>query len=156
MRSIVIIFLSLLAAYVALPYYTLYELDHAVMENDRGALAKLVDLAAVRESSRSNLMGESPRETPDNPVSTWFQDGVELLGKKAINALINLDWVRNVLRSKNDTSSNEKGSMLGNVSYAFFEGIDRFVFRVGQLGQQPVHVRMERQGWDWRVTALFE
>lgn len=156
MRSTIIVLLLLVAAYVALPYYTLIQLDRAVTENDRAELSRLVDLAAVRESSRRSLLGEQPAERPDNPVSSWFQDGVELLSQKALDTLVNLDWVRNVLRSKNDTSGHKPGSMLGNVGYAFFEGFDRFLFRVGDLGQQPVHVRLQLQGWEWRVTALFE
>lgn len=158
MRLLGYLFVLLLLAYGAWPYYHVYALDQAIRDNDRAALARLVDLEAVKKEIKRTLVetGSDPSPTSDNPIASWLYDGLRLLGDRAVDSLVTLDWVHNVLRSKNDPSGQQRPGMIRDVSYAFFERPDRFLIRIGELGQDPVHARMQIQDWRWRITAIYD
>ena len=67
-----------------------------------------------------------------------------------------LEWVLDALGTVPGEPPRPRTSLLGDVSYAFWESTDHFLVRLGELGREPVHVRMARTDGEWRVVAVFE
>ncbi len=153
MSTLGYLILVLILAYGIWPYYHLYALDRAVIANDREALERLVDIDSVRAEAKRSLVGDV--DDSGNLISGWLLDGVQRLGRQAVDSMVNLDWVRNIL-SRTDVTTNTSPGFIRNVSYAFFERPTQFLVRIGELGQHPVHVRLQFRHWSWRVTAVYE
>ena len=155
MKAFVFVSILCLMAYVAWPYYYVWCLDQAVIVDDREALERLVDLAAVREQMKRRVNKEVEGTVGDvsNAFVDWLQDGIRRLGSGAVDRLVTLEWVREQLLSK--TRSYQRPGFVDQISYAFFERPDGFLLRIGELGEDPVHVRLSLTGATWRVTALY-
>lgn len=41
------------------------------------------------------------------------------------------------------------------MTYAFFDGPDRLLLRIGELDENPVHAHLSLQGLQWRITAVY-
>ena len=155
MKTLIAVLLLLACAYVAWPYYHVWRLDQAVIMNDRQALAAQVDLAAVREQIKRRLNKEVDSSVGEvsNAFVDWLQDGIRRMGDKAVDELVTLDWVREQLLSKNRPG--DTPGFIDRIDYAFFDRIDGFIVRIGPLDEDPVHVRLSRQGPVWRVNAVY-
>ena len=46
-------------------------------------------------------------------------------------------------------------SLMGDMSYAFYESHDTFLVRLGELGSNPMHLRLRLQNNEWRVVEIF-
>ncbi len=148
-----------LLAFIAWPYVHIYQLDQALLSNNANGLQQLVDLDAVREQRKQTAKRETDRLVGkgDGDVRQFFRDGLRALTGTAVDAIIDLDWVRTELRRDGKPArAKPVPSMLDSLSYAFFEGPDQFLIRLGDLGDDPVHVRMQLQDWRWRVVAVFD
>ncbi len=156
MKSLFRIFLLAAIAYGAWPYYGLWRLNQAAVSGDPQALATWVDLPAVRQDIKRRLNKDlsAGETTPSNEFIGWLQDGIQRLGNDAVDRLVTLEWVRDRLLSK--TPAGSRGGFLGQVSYAFFERPDRFLVRIGELGGDPVHLRLRLEGAGWRLVALYD
>jgi len=143
-----------LAAYVAWPYVALYRLDRSLAADDRPALARLVDLDVVRAEMKRSVERDLADALGDEPGSftAWLRDGVETLGAEGIDALVDVEWVSRRLAQ---AGRPRNARLLQRIDYAFFERWDRFLVRVGELGDDPLHVRMRLAGGRWRVTGLY-
>ncbi len=151
-----LLFLSLLA-FGAWPYYQLYRLDKALVENDQRMLYKIVDLDAVRRRHKQVLEQNLERLVgpQDNPVINFVRGGIRALGDSAYESIIDMDWVRDRLLATRREAHEQHFSLLGGFSFAFFETPIRFLARAGELGEDPVHLYLTLQNWRWRVTALY-
>lgn len=151
-----LVFLALLA-YGALPYITLYRLDRALLENDRSTLSTLVDLEALRESRAKAMEKQVARTVGDqrSGFPAMMRDSARWLGN-ATAEVIDLDWVRETLRWRQPTPRDAYPSLISDMTYAFFESPTRFLIRVGDLGESPIHVRMTLEDWSWRLTGIYE
>lgn len=143
--------LVLTATYAAWPYVYLYRIDNALAANDLGTLDKLVDLDAVRAEVKRSLdqdvddaLGEEP-----GAVLGWVKDKLNDLSDRAVEEIVDHAWVRRTLAP-------DEGSFVGSVSYAFFESWDTFLIRRGELGEDPIHLRMSLSHGNWRVTAIYD
>ncbi len=158
MKLLRIPLLLLLLAYIAWPYVTILRLDRAATSNDLNSLEHLVDLSAVqqafKERMEQGLQGALGQES--GPMFDFIRGGISQLGGSAIEQLVTIEWVRAQLLSKSDPGPGSTPSLLKSVSFAFFESYDRFLIRIGQLGADPVHVRLRLRDWDWRVEAVYE
>lgn len=157
MKKFFISFLGLCAiTYVAWPYFELWQLEQAlVRKEDQEDLRRLVDLTAVRGEIKRRLNKDVgvPVGNVSNAFVNWLQDGIRRLGQDAIDQLVTLEWVRQQLLSK--TKSEDHSDFLRHVSYAFFDGPDDFLVRIGELGEDPVHLRLSLTLAGWRVTAVY-
>lgn len=151
-----LVFLAVLA-YGALPYITLYRLDRALLENDRSTLSTLVDLEALRENRAEAMEKQIARTVGDqrSGFPAMMRDGARWLGN-ATAEVIDLDWVREKLRWRQPTPMDAYPSLISDMTYAFFESPRRFLIRVGDLGEGPIHVRMTLEDWNWRLTGIYE
>ena len=156
MKHLFRILLVAAVTYGAWPYYGLWRLSQATASGDPQALAEWVDLAAVRADiiRRLNKDLAGPEVGISNEFIAWLQDGIRRLGKDAVDRLVTLDWVRQRLLAHSPEGA--RNGFLGQVTYAFFEGPARFLVRIGDLGEQPVHLRLRLEGSGWRLVALYD
>ena len=155
MKTLLFAFVLLLLAFLAWPYTAIYRLDQALAENDRQAIESLIDVAAIRwEIKRKmNKNVESSIGDVSNSFVDWLQDGIQRLGNDAVDSLVNLDWAAGQLRSKNPDPRH--GGFIDQLSYAFFDGPDSLLLRIGELGDDPVHARLTLRDTAWRITAIY-
>ena len=151
-----LLFLAILA-YAGWPYVNLYRLDRALMQNDRTALNALVDLDALRVQHKAMLERQVRRSIGDQhgPISDLVRDGARWFGTQTSEA-IDLEWVRQRLRRQRPSAPDAYPSIITDTTFAFFEWPTRFLIRLGDLGQDPIHVRMSLEDWRWRVTGIYD
>lgn len=96
-------------------------------------------------------------------VLGWLSDNLKQLGDRALDQAITLDWVRSTLLAASRRAAGQPpgqtGAQIGTsfidaVDFAFFESWDRFVIRLGRLGQSPTFVILTLDGTQWRVTDI--
>lgn len=155
MKTSAFLILLLASAYIAWPYYHVWRLDRAVILDDRQALGAQVDLEAVREQIKRRLNKEVDSSVGDvsNAFVDWLQDGIRRMGDQAVEQLVTLTWVREQLLSK--TRPGDTPGFIDRIDYAFFDRPDGFLVRIGQLDEDPVHVRLSLQDFAWRVSAVY-
>ncbi len=148
--------LLFLLAYLAWPYVTIFRLDRALTNNDLATLQRLIDLSAVQQEWK-NRMDQGLQGTVGgaNPMLEFFRGGIRQLGGSAIEQLVTMEWVRAQLLSRSDPRPEADPSLLDPLSFAFFESYDRFLIRIGPLGQNPLHARLRLRDWEWRVVAVY-
>lgn len=154
MKTLFALLLLCASAFVAWPYYHVWQLEQAVASDDRAVMAQLVDLISVREQIKRRLNKEVHSSVGDvsNAFVDWLQDGIRRMGASAVDNLVTLEWVREQLLAKSPPAS---VGFIDQISYAFFDGPDSFLLRIGELDADPVHVRLSLQGPSWRVTAVY-
>jgi len=157
MKSFITLIILLASAYIAWPYYHVWRLNQAVILDDRQALGTQVDLEAVREQIKRRLNKEVDSSVGDvsNAFVDWLQDGIRRMGDQAVEQLVTLEWVREQLLSK--TRPGDTPGFIDHIDYAFFDRPDGFLVRIGQLDEDPVHVRLSLSLRDfaWRVSAVY-
>ena len=155
MKTLLFAFIILLLAFLAWPFTAIYRLDQALIENDRQALERLVDVESIQQQikRKMNKNVESTIGDVSNSFVEWLQNGIQDLGNDAIESMVNLDWVLTQLRAKNP--DNRRGGFIDHLSYAFFDGHDSLLLRIGELGENPVHARLTLQNTEWRISAIY-
>jgi hypothetical protein len=159
MRFIGYLLLLALITYGLWPYYSLYRLDGAIVRPDTAELATLVDLPAIRANYKRRLAagvsGMLPAEDPQS-VTGWIRQNVERLGDSALEQTITLDWVRETVRDAvTQVTGQSPPYLIGAVDFAFFESHDRFLIRLGRLGENATHLRVSRIGTQWKITDII-
>lgn len=163
MKYLSSLLLLIVLTFLALPYVRLYQLDDALVSNDANSLNKLVDLESVRTVYKKNLEYKLGKMTGDvaavlpanNGLIEFMRGGAKALGEKTLNEVLDMNWVRTKLHPQL-SNPNENNSIWQRMSFAFFESPTRFTVRIGELGQNPVHLRLTLQDWYWRVTAIYD
>lgn len=158
MRLIGYLFLIALVAFGAWPYYQVFRLDEALGKNDMNALAELIDVEAVRRNYQGRIEGGLGLGQPQDPASAlgWLQQNLQRLGEAAIADTITLEWIRDGLREAAAGATDKQPPyFMAGIELAVFESTDRFLIRLGELGQGETHVRMTREGLRWRVTDVI-
>jgi hypothetical protein len=149
-----LLILSILA-FLIWPYTAVYRLDRALVQNHRTTLAEMIDIQSVRSQIKRKLNKnlESSIGNVSNSFIDWLQGGIQKLGADAVDEMVNTDWVVRQLRSHNPDPS--QGGFYPQLSYAFFDGPDRLLLRIGELGENPVHAHLKLDGASWRITAVY-
>ncbi|CAK0746308.1 conserved hypothetical protein [Gammaproteobacteria bacterium] len=154
MRYLMLPVLLLALAFGLWPYYHLYRLDRALVQNDLTTLMVLVDLDAVRAERKQHL--ERQGGEVRNPVTQTLHQMANILTGNNVENTITLDWVRETLRGIPARPDEEYPSLLHYTSFAFFEGFRHFLIRIRDLGENPVHVRWTLHDWMWQITAIYD
>jgi len=155
MKTLISMLLLVLIAYLVWPFTTLYRLDLALQQDDRAQLAELIDLSAVQAEIKHKMnkeMESSIGEVSGSFVE-WLQSGIQRLGSDAIDQMVDLQWAIQQFRSHNPDP--RQGGLLKQLDYAFFDGPNSLLLRIGELGERPVHARLTREGGEWRITAIY-
>jgi hypothetical protein len=157
-HAIVTVLVLSLIAFAVWPYVNLYRLNRALIHDEKAALAHFIDLEAIQTQQKAELRREASRVMGkgQNDLSEFFREGARMITDTAVARLVDMNWVRTVLRRDGlPGDARPFPSLLDSVSYAFFEAYDRFVFRLGTLGDDPVHVEMRLKDGEWRVVAIY-
>ncbi len=146
----------------------------AIQSHYKARIGSSVD-GLLPNDSRYQTSGQSDRQgASDSQVQTglqldadkvigWLSDHLKQLGDAALDQAITLDWVRSTLlaasRRADGQPAPEGGaqagtSFIGAVDFAFFESWDRFVIRLGRLGQSPTFVILTLDGTQWRISDI--
>ncbi len=146
--------LLLLAAllYGAVPYYSLYRLNHALVVNDTVDLQRYIDLDQVRSQYKASLHIE--QQGQEGALSRMFRGTANSMSAVTVDQLISIDSIRRKLARAERDQIGE--SMFERLDHAFFEGPNTFLVRLGTLGNDPLHLLLQRQGVIWRVGQIHE
>jgi hypothetical protein len=155
MKALASLLLLFILAFLIWPYTAVYRLDRALALQHRQTLAEMIDIESVREQIKRKLNKnlESSIGNVSNSFIDWLQGGIQELGADAIDQMVDTDWVASQLRSHN--ANPNEGGFYQQLSYAFFDGPDRMLLRIGELDDNPVHARLKLEGSQWRITAIY-
>jgi hypothetical protein len=155
MKAFASLLLILVAAFLIWPYTAVYRIDRALEQHHRQALDDMIDIQSVREQIKRKLNKnlESTIGNVSNSFIDWLQGGIQHLGADAVDQMVNTDWVIDQLRSHNPDP--HQGGFMDRLSYAFFDGPDRLLLRIGGLDENPVHAHLKLEGTQWRITAIY-
>lgn len=159
MKSVFSLLLAALLAFVAWPYYRIYQIDDALGYDDPELLAPLVDLEAVRAGTLGQLdssMQAATGRPEEGSVLGWVQDSLRDLGSDAVDQMIDLAWVQAALqRAARQAIDEPPYYFMRGIDYAFFDGYDSFLIRLGEIGRNPTHVRLQLRAGNWRITGIY-
>ncbi len=155
MKAFASLLLLCILAFLIWPYTAVYRLDRALTLHHRQTLAEMIDIESVREQIKRKLNKnlESSIGNVSNSFIDWLQEGIQKLGADAVDQMVDTEWVAAQLRSHNTNPS--EGGFYRQLSYAFFDGPDRLLLRIGDLDDNPVHAHLKLQGAEWRITAVY-
>ncbi|MCU7929639.1 MAG: DUF2939 domain-containing protein [Candidatus Thiodiazotropha sp. (ex Codakia rugifera)] len=155
MKAFFAVTILIAMAFLIWPYTTVYRLDQALQQNDQQALAELIDVAAVREQIKRKLNKNVKSSIGDvsNGFIDWLQSGIQRLGGDAVEQMVDIRWIVTQLRVHNRNP--EQGGFFDHMTYAFFDGPDRLLLRIGDWDNNPVHAHLSLQGTHWRITAVY-
>ncbi|WP_306438054.1 DUF2939 domain-containing protein [Candidatus Venteria ishoeyi] len=156
-------FLFLLAFTAAMvwPFSSIYRIGDALAANDVQTLNKLVDINSIRVRYKAMVDKQAVAlknmAAPQSEMGTFTRflgNSVQGLNNMAVDRVVTIDWVREQLRPPSN-DENYYPSLLLNTSFGFYESPVKFLVRMGELGESPVHYYMQLQDWEWRVTAIY-
>jgi len=151
-----VVFLAIVI-YIGWPYVNLFRLDRALMSNDQQVLISLIDLDAIREKRKQHIERQFSSEAHSGGMVTGLvKEGARLMGAATVDSMVTMEWVREKLRWHKDPHADIYPSIITDTSYAFFESPTRFLVRIGELGLNPVHLRMVFEDWRWRITEIYD
>jgi hypothetical protein len=155
MKTLLVAFFLLLLGFLAWPFVSVYQLNQALETNDTAAIEELIDIESVKQEikRKMNKEVESSIGEVSNGFVEWLQNGIQRLGSNAVEQMVGTQWAISQLRSHNPDRL--RGGFLDQLSYAFFDGPDSLLLRIGELGDKPVHARLSLQGTQWRITAIY-
>ena len=158
MRFLTSLFLVFILVFAFWPYYHLYRLDEALGREDPAALAPLIDLQAIRKHTRDRLqwaLGMKDAQVANQPLR-WLQEGLQRAGEVALEETLTLEWVQDQLRQAVARATDRHPAyLLAAVDFAIFESWNRFIVRLGKLGYNDTHIRLQLEGMTWRVTDII-
>ncbi|MES9969259.1 MAG: DUF2939 domain-containing protein [Candidatus Thiodiazotropha sp.] len=155
MKGFLALLFLIALAFLIWPYTAVYRLDKALQADDQQALSELIDLTAVRDQIKRKLNKnvESSIGDVSNSFIDWLQGGIQRMGADAVERMVDIQWVVSQLRSHNHKP--DQGGFLERMTYAFFDGPDRLLLRIGDWDDNPVHAHLSLQGVQWRITAVY-
>jgi hypothetical protein len=155
MKTLIAFFFLIIIAFLVWPYTAIYRLEQALVHNDQQTLNDMIDIEAVREQIKRKLNKNVQSNIGDvsNSFIDWLQNGIQRLGANAVDEMVDRHWVVRQLRAHNQSS--ERGGVFDRLTYAFFDGPDRLLLRIGDWDENPVHAHLSLQGMSWRITAVY-
>jgi len=159
MQPLPLLLLLAALAYAGWPLYTVYRIDDALGSGDSAALAEMTDLPAIRSELKrqwETAMQRTATPARAGGLVAWLQDSLTGLGDQAVDQAVTMEWVRNALRDAVARASDKpRPYFIGSIDFAFFEAYDRFLIRLGDLGEDPIHLRLQLENGVWRLTGLY-
>ncbi len=159
MKFVYSLLFAALLVFLAWPYYRIYQIDDVLGLDNPEALAPLVDLAAVRAGIVQQLDARiqvTTGRSVEGSVLDWVQDNLRELGSGAADQIIDLEWVRDTLQHASRRAIAEPPYyLIKAIDFAFFDGFDSFLIRLGPIDQNPTHVRMQLRDGNWRITGIY-
>lgn len=161
MRILSYLILLALIGYGVWPYYTVYQLDKAIVQPATEPLAELLDLPAIRANYKQRVTAGVKDALPENApdphgVMSWIGQNLTRLGDAALDQVITPEWAQRTLRDAVTESTKQTPAyLLAAMDFAFFESHNRFLIRIGDLGQGATHIRLSLIGGQWKITDII-
>lgn len=158
-RILTTLLLLLVIAFGLWPYFTLFQLDDAIADPDPKTLATFVDLKAVQQHYKDRLGGAVKTFIPSGDGDAeraigWLAENLKRLGDTALDQAITLKWVQTMLRDGAMRATEDRQArFMAGIEFAFFESWDRFVVRMGALGEDT-HLVLRLRDGGWRITDV--
>lgn len=149
---VLIVTLAVTLIYGVWPYATLWNLNQALVRQDRAAMAELVDLTAIRREITRRLNKDRTSDIgrlSDDFIQTLEYE-IRRHGANAVDVMVTLDWVIDLLAAK---SPGGRG-IFSELSYGFFDGPTDFEVRLGRPGTDQLDLHLHLEGARWRLAML--
>lgn len=148
-------------AYGIYPYYVVYRIDVALAKPEAKALLPYLDLPAIRAGHKERFSGTvdsfAPKASSEaDRALGWLADNLQQLGDTALDQVITLDWVRKQMQDAAARGTLQRpANLISGIDFAFFESWNRFVIRLGKLGQNDTFLVLTLEGTEWKVTDII-
>jgi hypothetical protein len=160
-RLLVSLLLLAVLGYGIYPYYTVYRIDVALSQSEAKALLPYLDLPAIRAGYKQRFGGAVDSFVPRGNSEAdqalgWLADNLQRLGDTALDQVITLDWVRKQMQDAAARGTVQRpANFISGIDFAFFESWNRFVIRLGEIGQDETNVVLTLEGTEWKVTDVI-
>ncbi|GAA5525305.1 hypothetical protein Maes01_01871 [Microbulbifer aestuariivivens] len=165
----------LLAAYLALPWYTAEQIGRSAAEDDVQRLAGYIDFTALRGNLQASLQQDLRRSMGDDlppELGDFLSAGSNLLIGPVLRQLVTPEGIAELLRGGDSLRTLQRElyrlgapsvperEMQGPEADAWrllgwrFTAIDRFRADYGPEGNAQLQLILQRQGMQWRVVDL--
>jgi hypothetical protein len=151
MKKVLFVLLALTAAvYAAWPYAYVHRIDTALTRGDTPTLGKLIDINAIRTAAEHSMARDvdTALGTGDDGFVGWLRTQINELGVAAVEEIIDLEWAVATLTPRGE-------SFRSRITHTSFEGWAVLLLRLGELGDNPVHVRLQLTRGNWRIVAIY-
>jgi hypothetical protein len=137
-------------AYLAYPYYSLYQLGDALRRGDGPAVESKVDWPRVRAGIKQDVTASLATD----PAADGLGGAVTAaLAGVFLDSMIDARFSPTALAK---AAGMAHGEQLPSVDWAFFDGPTSFAARVHALGMtETIRLRLELEGFAWTVTRVF-
>jgi hypothetical protein len=171
-RSVVTAIVAILAAYVAMPYVTLWQLADALERGDPGKLAALIDWDSVRTGLKTDIsegiVSGDFHTTDAGPTTRLASSTLPPFGASFVSGIAGSVVDREVTPQHlaammRALAPDEKQTGFAlpfmGVQHAFFDGPSSFILTVRCPGQaaddQPLRVRLAIRDGEWKVVRAW-
>lgn len=165
MRRVLLLLLVLvIAGYFAYPYYTLYRIDRALLDDDAQTLAELVDFSALRGDIAREVTGEVLAKAGEAKRKRPIIGGIEdLLAKRLAPGIVDKKVDERVspqmvLNNPTVVEHRRKDeSFVDFITYAFFTSPTKFKVDLkdpDMVNSPTITALMELVGYKWRAVAV--
>ena len=164
MRIVLFLLALLFAAYIGYPYYTLYQLDRALLDDDQVALAEIVDFPQVRADLKGEIktmvVGKAEAKADKRPILGAIGAAVtELVAPPVIDSSVeSMVTPEAILNNPTVVEHRRNGESFANfITYAFFSGPKTFTFDLkdpAKPDSPKVTAIMKLEGLSWRVVNV--
>jgi hypothetical protein len=164
MRTLFLLAVVLIAAYVGYPYLTLYRIDRALLGDDAQALTSLVDFPQVRADLKAEIKGDVRQKgeaaAEKRPILGTFGAAIaSLLAPAVVDSSVDALVTPEAVLSNGTVVEHrrEEKSFADFVTYAFFIAPTRFAFDLKdpeKPDSPTITAVMALEGLRWRVVAV--
>jgi Protein of unknown function (DUF2939) len=163
-RLLLLILVLVIAGYFAYPYYTLYRIDRALLDDDATTLAELVDFSTIRGDIAGEVTGEVLGKAAEAKEKRPIIGGIEdALAKRLAPGIVDkkVDETvtpRMVLNNPTVVEHRKKDeSFIDFITYAFFMSPTKF--KVDLKDPEKAHAPtvtaiLELVGYRWPAVAV--
>lgn len=144
--------LLLVLSYGSWPYFTLWQLNQALLHNEQATFAALVDVNAVRDAIRRRLNKDDISLIPNISDSfiNWLDMGIRDHGVTVLEKLVTREWIREQLRIRMTT---ERGFLPALTASSF---VNWRIFQVHIVVENmpPLLLGLQLNTHGWHVAML--
>lgn len=163
-RALLLLLFLVIAGYFAYPYYTLYRIDRALLDDDAQTLAELVDFSTIRGDIADEVTGDVLAKAGEAKEKRPIIGGIaDALAKRLAPGIVaeKVDekvTAEMVLNNPTVVEHRKKDeSFVDFITYAFFTSPTKFKVDLKdpeKANSPAVTTFMELNGYKWRAVAV--
>ncbi|MBV9538376.1 MAG: DUF2939 domain-containing protein [Acidisphaera sp.] len=164
-------FVAIVAAYLAMPYVTLWQLADALQRGDPARLQALIDWTAVRSGLKSDISDgivsgvwnadeATPTRIAANTLPPFGSSFISGIAGSVVDHEVTPEHLAGMVRQLGPADGKEGMTLpFTGVEHAFFDGPASFELTIRCPGQaredQPLKVRMAIRHGGWKVIRVW-